>query len=221
MRSLLAASGLLSAALLAACGGGASNAGAGAAPTASASPPTSADTALAAYDDCLSQHGVDPSSLPTGGFGGGGANGTRPAGGSQPSVSRTGSRPANLGTVPGGATNADGSRIPRGTLDPTQQAARDACQSLLPQGRAGGAGAGVDAQAFRLYQSCLADNGVPVSTQPPSSVGGGGGGQGGLGGIDRNSPAFAAADAKCRVLLPAGTQGLGGAGAGATPTTSR
>jgi hypothetical protein len=116
--------------------------------------------------------------------------------------------------LPNGAANAEGSRIPRGTLDATQQAARDACQSLLPQGT-GGAGArtGVNADALRLYLSCLSDNGVPVSTQPPAAdPPSTGGGFGGLGGIDRNSPAFAAADAKCRVLLPADAQ---------VPTTSR
>ena len=226
MRRLLAASGLLiGALLLAACGGGGSSAGAAQTPAATSTPPTSADTALAAYDDCLTQHGVDPSTVGAGGgfAGGGGPNGSRPTGGSQPNGSRTGSRPANAGSIPGGVANAEGSRIPRGTLDPAQQAARDACQSLLPQG-GGAANAGVDTQALRLYQSCLADNGVPVSTAPPSSGGNGGpgGGFGGLAGIDRTSPAFVAADAKCRVLLPANLQGFGGGGAtSTTPTTSR
>ena len=220
MRRLLAASGLvvscfLGAGLLAGCGGGAPNAEA----PATSAPPTSAATDRAAYDDCLSQHGVDPSSLPTGGFGNGIPNGSAPTGdfanGSRPSGSRTGTRPPT-DSLPGGAANADGSRIPRGTLDATQQAARDACQSLLPQGT-GGAGArtGVNADALRLYLSCLSDNGVPVSTQPPAAdppSTGGAGGFGGLGGVDRNSPAFAAADAKCRVLLPADAQ---------VPTTSR
>ena len=227
MRRLLAASGLVvsgfvGAALLAGCGGGGTNAEP---PATSAAPATTAGTALAPYDDCLSQHGVDPSSLPTGGFGNGIPNGSAPTGdfanGSRPNASRTGTRPPT-DSLPGGAAAANGSRIPRGTLDATQQAARDACQSLLPQGT-GGAGArgGVNADALRLYLSCLSDNGVPVSTQPPaadppSSLGAGGfggpGGLGGLGGIDRSSPAFAAANAKCQVLLPTDAQ---------VPTTSR
>jgi hypothetical protein len=107
----------------------------------------------------------------------------------------------------GGAANAEGSRGPRGTIDATQQAARDACQSLLPSGAGAGGGTRSDAdiQAFRLYQSCLADNGVPVVTQPPSSSLGNGVPGGLLGGVDRSSPAFAAADAKCHVLLPTTT----------------
>jgi hypothetical protein len=206
MRRLLAASGLLAAAVLAACGGATNEAAD--LPTTSAPAPASTDAARASYDECLTQHGVDPSALPAGGFGVGTPNASRPTGGSQPGVSRSGTRPADLGSVPGGAANAEGSRGPRVTLDATQQAARDACQSLLPSGTGTGAGARSDAnvEAFRLYQSCLADNGVPIVTQAPSSVGSGGPGAG-LGGVDRNSPAFAAADAKCRVLLPANAQG--------------
>jgi hypothetical protein len=183
MRRFLAASGLTVAAFVAVVSiagcGGTPNAAPGASTT-SVAPSTSVDSTAAAYRDCLTQHGVDPSSLPTGGFG-------------------------------SGAANAEGSRGPRGTIDATRQAARDACQSLLPSGTGAGGGARSDAdiQALRLYQSCLADNGVPVATQAPPSLGNGGPG-GFLGGVDRNSPAFAAADAKCRVLLPAGA-----------PTTSR
>jgi hypothetical protein len=215
----MAASGLLAAALLTACGG-ATNGAADLTPT-SAAPPASTSAAAAAYNECLTQHGVDPSTLPAGGFGGGSANASRPTGGSQPGVSRSGTRPAGLGSVPGGAANAEGSRGPRVTLDATQQAARDACLSLLPSGTGAGARNDANVQAFRLYQSCLADNGVPIVTQAPSTLGSGDPG-GGFGGVDRNSPAFAAADAKCRVLLPAGAQGPGGAGAPSdTPTTSR
>jgi hypothetical protein len=135
-------------------------------------------------------------------------------------VSRSGTRPADLGSVPGGAANAEGSRGPRVTLDATQQAARDACQNLLPSGTGAGERSDANAQAFRLYQSCLADNGVPIVTQAPSSTGGGGPGAG-LGGVDRNSPAFAAADAKCRVLLPANAQGTGGAAGPSDTSTTR
>ena len=218
MRRLLAASGLLAAALLAACGGATNEAAD--VPTTSAPAPASTDAARASYDECLTQHGVDPSALSAGGFGGGAANGSRPTGGSQPGVSRTGTRPADLGSVPGGAANAEGSRGPRVTLDATQQAARDACQSLLPSGTGAGARSDANVQAFRLYQSCLADNDVPIVTPAPSSLGSGGPGAG-LGGVDRNSPAFAAADAKCRVLLSADAQGPGGAANPSDTTTTR
>ena len=215
----MVASGLLAGALLAACGGATNEAAD--LPTTSAAPPASTDAAAAPYNECLTQHGVDPSTLPAGGFGVGAPNASRPTGGSQPGVSRSGTRPADLGAVPGGAANAEGSRGPRVTLDATQQAARDACQSLLPAGTGAGVRNDANVQAFRLYQSCLADNGVPIVTQAPSSLGDRGPGAG-IGGVDRNSPAFAAADAKCRVLLPADAQGTGGAGAPSdTPTTSR
>ena len=61
------------------------------------------------YTECLSQHGVDPSAFRAGGFGHGAANGSRPTGGTRPGVSRGGTRPADLGSLPGGATNAEGS----------------------------------------------------------------------------------------------------------------
>lgn len=75
--------------------------------------------------------------------------------------------------------------------DPANKAALDACKSLLP---AGGFGTGGNrGQATQAYFSCLSDNGVTVPTTvaggPPPS-------------IDRTTPAFTAANAKCQALLP-------------------
>jgi hypothetical protein len=84
-------------------------------------------------------------------------------------------------------------------VDPATQAALQACASLRPQGGNGFGGNGTgnpagNSQALQAYFSCLKDNGVDVpdttatNGTPPS--------------IDRSSPAFAAANAKCQVLLP-------------------
>ena len=79
--------------------------------------------------------------------------------------------------------------------DPANKVAVDACASLVPAGGfgQGGAGSAARTQARQAYNSCLADNGVDVPTTiasgPPPS-------------IDRTTPAFAAANAKCQALLP-------------------
>ncbi len=137
--------------------------------------------AFQAYRDCLKQNGVD---LPAGGFGRG-----QGGQGSSSSVA------ADAGSTP-----PDSARSPRALPPGVDQATFDkaqaACRSKLPAGGFGqGGGQRRGGPAFQAYLSCLRDNGVPVPTTqagvsgPPPS-------------IDRNSPAFAAADAKCRVLLP-------------------
>lgn len=81
---------------------------------------------------------------------------------------------------------------PPSSVDAATQAAFQACASLRPAN--GFRGNGANSQAMQAYVSCLKDNGVQVagttaSSGPPPS-------------FDRSSPAFAAADAKCHVLLP-------------------
>jgi hypothetical protein len=172
-----------------------------------------------AYLDCLTQNGVDAATASR--------LGSREIGGVAPG----GSGPA--GSIPSGATRGSGTRLaegslgPQGTIDQALQQALTACQSQRPQGVAGGPNAST-VNAIAPYLSCLADNGVSV---PPTTapVGGGtapassrGGVLGGIDGIDRTQPAFAAADAKCSVLLPAGAAGNGGPGATTSPPiTSR
>jgi hypothetical protein len=82
---------------------------------------------------------------------------------------------------------------PNGTQDPATQASFAACASLRPSAGNGFGNRGANSQALQAYFSCLRDNGVAVpdatATGPPPS-------------IDRASPAFAAANAKCQVLLP-------------------
>jgi hypothetical protein len=127
-----------------------------------------------AYRDCMKQNGVD---LPAGdGFG-------RGQGGGGPSTS---------GGTPASARPPQS--LPPGVDQATFDKAQAACRSKLPTGGLG-QGQARGGAAFQAYLSCLRDNGVPVPTtqagvsSPPPS-------------IDRTAPAFAAADAKCRVLLP-------------------
>jgi hypothetical protein len=77
-------------------------------------------------------------------------------------------------------------------VDPTAyQNALNACRSLLPTG--GGNGAQFRT-AFAAYVNCLRNHGV--TTGDPSQP------QSALANVDRNSPAFQAANQQCRALLP-------------------
>jgi hypothetical protein len=164
-------------ALLGACGTSKPAASAPAsADTASADQTTTTAAGNAAYRDCLSQHGV---TLPS----------FRSPPSTPPDSSPSDSTPpasGPRGSFPGG---------PNGSADPATQAALQACASLRPQGNGNGFGnRAANSQAFQAYYSCLKDNGVDVpdttaASGPPPS-------------IDRSSPAFAAANAKCQVLLP-------------------
>lgn len=102
-------------------------------------------------------------------------------------------------------------------------AAQSACAALRPApgtGANGGFGAsgasGAGAPQFSAYLSCLSDNGVAAATTA---------GRRALSAIDRSTPAFAAANAKCKVLLPDGVDPFAGGGArggppGVAPTTT-
>jgi hypothetical protein len=170
--------------LLGACGASKPAATASETPTSAAADSTTSpgNAANTAYRDCLSQHGV---TLPN--FRQGGQGGTDPTPPDSTPADSTPPDSTRRGSFPGG---------PNGSVDPATQAALQACASLRPQG-GNGNGFGnraADSQAFQAYYSCLKDNGVDVpdttaTSGPPPS-------------IDRSSPAFAAANAKCEVLLP-------------------
>ncbi len=81
-----------------------------------------------------------------------------------------------------------------------------ACASLAPQFN--GAGNGKRSQAYQAYLQCLGDNGLTV----PSTVAGGPRPT-----IDTTDPSYAAANAKCKVLLP--NPGAGGGGSTTTTPT--
>jgi hypothetical protein len=198
--------------LLGACGSGKPSATASETPgttAASASTSTAAgDAATTAYRDCLSQHGVTLPNFRQGQGQGGTPPDSTPADSTPPDSTPPDSTPPDStrgGSFPGG---------PNGSVDPATQAALQACASLRPQGGngfGGGNGTGTgnraaNSQAMQAYFSCLKDNGVDVpdttaTSGPPVS-------------IDRSSPAFAAANAKCSVLLPQ-------RGDGSTTTTTQ
>lgn len=166
----------------------------------------------------MKEHGVE---FGQGGFGAGGGGGGRRGA----ATSDTTGQPAAATTVP-----ANGGARP--SFDQSAfQAANEACASLRPvngNGAGGnGANGGANNTAIQAYLSCLKDNGVTVPDPtangatrgtaqgaPNSDSGNGprGNGPGGgfLGGIDRTSPAFEAANAKCQVLLPQGAGGVAG-----------
>ena len=116
--------------------------------------------------------------------------------------------PAGENGPPGGGFgNGNGSvpaNLPKGVTAKKFQAAQKACADKLPAGGFGGLGQQNSAQ-FQAYLSCLKDHGVNVPTN------------GGLGGLDRNDPAFQAANQICGVLLP----NQPGPGAGGSTTTTR
>lgn len=127
-----------------------------------------------AYTACLRQHGVNvPDRAPR-------TDTTQGAGGSTPPSSRPpGSRP------PGSRPSTT---LPPGVDAAAFQAARDACQSLMPGPGANGPGA--QSGAFQAYASCLKDHGI---TLPDG---------GGFNGVNRDDPAFKAADTICAPLRP-------------------
>jgi hypothetical protein len=158
---------------LGACGGGSSNAKASGTTTT-----TARGAARQAYRNCLQQHGVNLPQRPPG---------TRPPGGNQNGQNDQGGG--------GGFGGGFGNQPPPGVDAKTFQAAQQACASVRPAGGFGNGGNAANRQAFQAYFSCLKDHGVNV---PTTTQGGGG-----LGGIDRNSPAFQAANQVCAPLMPA------------------
>ncbi|MBY8886927.1 hypothetical protein K7472_18985 [Streptomyces sp. PTM05] len=129
---------------------------------------------MAAYTQCLSQHGVKitrpsgrPSARPSGGFRHGGGGG---------------------GFGFGGGASAN----------PAMQKAAQACASLRPQfrGGAGGNGNSAYATAFKAFTGCLKDHGVNLPSASPGTMGGG------MRGLNTSDPKTAAAYKTCKPLLP-------------------
>lgn len=154
--------------LLSACsGGGSGSAGASGSPAASASAKASGSAAFAAYEQCLSQHGVTlPSGRPSGGFGGY-SGGKRPSG--FPTSFPSGERPSGFpsGARPSGGRGFGG--FGGASANPSFAAAEQACQSLRPQGGGfggfgGGRGGGgqLGTTALAAFSSCMKDHGVTV-----------------------------------------------------------
>lgn len=140
-------------------------------PVAAADGTTTTLEPSAAYTACLRQHGVNvPDRAPR----------TDSTGGSTPpSSGPPGSRP------PGSRPSTT---LPAGVDAAAFQAARDACQSLMPG--PGTNGPGAQSGAFEAYSSCLKDHGV---TLPDG---------GGFNGVNRDDPKFKAADTICAPLRP-------------------
>lgn len=201
----LAAVGLVAAALLlAGCSGGddGTDAAAAAAETPSAAPsaaPSGGAADFEAYQQCLSDNGVDVSALGQGGFGGG----QRPSGmpTDRPTDFPSG-MPTDLpsdfptdgaGRGPGGGA---GMNAPEGVDEETWQAAQQACADLRPSfggGMGGPGGQGQGAATYQVFWSCMADHDV----QPPES---------GLpADLDTADATVADALETCQKLLPAGT----------------
>ena len=177
--SVLAMAGV--ATLVAACGGGddgATNAGEG-------------QGGFAAYQACLSQHGVTLPSRATGRPrpSGAGVPGSAPEGG--------GTRPSDR---PGGGFGG-GFGMPEGVDQETWRNAQEACASVRPTGQRGG----FDSSALVAYRNCLSEHGVTSSAGPVQ-----------LNTADAKVAAAARACAPLRPSFPAG----GNRPRGATPTPS-
>jgi hypothetical protein len=167
----LAAVGLVLGVTAAACGGGSGKASP--TPVAAVDATTTTVAPGAEYTACLRQHGVDVPDRPPR------TDTTAGPNGSSPPTSRTpGSRPP--GTRPS-------TTLPPGVDAAALQAARQACQSLMPTGPNG---PGAQSPAFQAYASCLKDHGV---TLPDG---------GGFGGVNRDDATFKAADTICAPLRP-------------------
>jgi hypothetical protein len=189
-----------------------------------------------AYRDCLTANGLV---IP--------ARGNR-QGGNAPGGSQNPAGGAADPTTPDpNAAPPSSDNTPRPTIDPAALAkAQDACKDKLPPGGAGnifgggnrqGGNGQARAAALAPYYACLKDNGIKVADAPTTTTTVAGattvpaanppqpGQRGGrLAGVDQTTPEFIAANEKCKVLVPAGTNlpGQGGPGSnnGAAPTTT-
>jgi hypothetical protein len=131
--------------------------------------------AMAAYRQCLSQHGVTmpsgrPSARPSGGYGGGNGGG-------------------NGGGYGGGGFGFGGGA----SANPTMAAAMQACASLRPKFNGGGKGGhgGFNSTAMAAFTSCMKDHGVTLPTK------------GGVRALNTADPKTSAAFNVCKVLIPA------------------
>ena len=136
--------------------------------------------AFAAYTECLAKNGVTIT-MPSGGprvRPSGGPEGI-PSGRPRPSGSAPGSGPG--GGFPGG-----GFGKPADVDDATWQKAQQACASVMPSGRPGGAGRGNGMSP--AYRNCLEENGVTLGQGTPAT----------------DDPAMKKAMEACAVLAPSG-----------------
>jgi hypothetical protein len=139
----------------------------------------------------MADHGI---TLPERSAGGGQGGPSFPQGG--PPTSSPGGG-ATDSTGGGGGGGRGFRQAPAGVDQAKYDAARQACQDKLPQGGFGG-GDPAARSARQAYRRCLADHGVQVPTTvtntpgPPPTV-------------NRDDPAYAAADQVCRPLLPTTT----------------
>ncbi|MFE9423815.1 hypothetical protein ACFYNO_12735 [Kitasatospora sp. NPDC006697] len=143
IRTVGAAALLAAGLLLTGCSSSSGSATAASTGGAAASPSASdgKGAGMAAYTDCLRQHGV---AIPTG----------RPSG--RP-TDRPTDRPSGS---PGGG---GGGFFGGGSADPARQAAMQACASLRPQGGSGrGGNGGFNSTAMQAFTSCLKDHGVTL-----------------------------------------------------------
>jgi len=186
-RLFLGACAVLGAVALTACGGSAADT---AAASSSAEAPDAADDAFA---DCMRENGVD---IPEGQFQAGA--GVPP--GRAPDATM-------LTEPPSDVTGIDGDAF---------EAAREACEDLLPEGAVmfggpgGAGGAGIDESALRAYRSCMTDHGVELPEAGPAGTDGA---APPAISVDRDDPEFAEAQETCAALLPEVTES-------APPTTA-
>ena len=140
----------------------------------------------------MADHGV---TLPERGAGGGQGGPPFPQGG--PPTSSPGGTPTSSPDGGGGRGGGFFRQAPPGVDQQKFDAARAACQDKLPRGGFGG-GDPAMRSARQAYFRCLSDNGVQVPTTVANAPGP-------RPSINRDDPAFAAADEKCRPLLPTTT----------------
>ncbi len=176
--------------------------------------------AITAFRTCMAKHGVKLAQRrpgaggpPTSGSGGGTDGGSGGGSGGRSTGGFGGGGRFDPTKVP--------ANLPKGVTAKVYLAAVKACKNKIPKGGFGFGGA--NRGQYQAYISCLRDHGVTIpqrgsggSGSGPTTTGGSGGaggnGGGPLGGLDRNAPAFQAANQICAPLLP--SQGVG-----APPTT--
>jgi hypothetical protein len=198
--------------------------------------------ALQAYRQCLRDNGAG---IGRGGQGRPQTGGQAPPVGDATAAAPAGNNPSAPEGLPGQggpvvsidpavlqkAQDACASQLPAGMDATTAMNTR----GQFGAGGPGGAGAGrtsIDPTVIEAYLSCLKDNGVVVtettttttSTTVASTAGSsvlprnrGSRGGGLFGGIDRTTPEYAAANEKCKVLLPNDGEGLLGGPNGGPP----
>jgi hypothetical protein len=203
------ATGVLAVALTA-CGSSGSTAASSS--TSTTGTAAGATASRAAFDACLSKHGV---TLPN--FAGGAPGGGAPAGGTGAAAGGTGSR----GGFPGGFGGGGGRGF---ASNPKFAAAFKACASLRPAGGFGGfggGGGGTESAAVKAYSNCLKLYGFAL---PAGRFGSGSGSSSTSTTVPKGGFKLTAKDklalTKCAALRPKGFGGRGpGAGSSTTTTT--